>query len=265
MRRTILIVALLAGLLVPASAQAATQTASRGGVVATITYHGRYPLIKGLRIKITVGGKLGYEQAVDIKNCTPYCAPADLRGGSVKILDLEGDGRLEVVLEATSAGAHCCFYDQVYTPGAGGGYSVTTRDFANSGAALRDLSHDRRTEFVTADNAFAYEFADYAESGMPIEILRFTGGGDVAGRFVDVTRHYPALIRRDARQWWKAYEYDRYSGRRGLIAAWAADEYNLGRRAAANRTLSREVRAHHISAHFAKRLRAFLKRQGYAR
>ncbi len=137
---------------------------------------------------------------------------------------------------------------------------LTQHDFLNSAAALRDLDHNGRTEFVTSDNAFAYEFTDFAESGMPLQILNFSGLA-----FDNVTRRYPKLIRNDARLWWRAYLSDNDSGRVGLVAAWAGDEYNLGRGHAAAATLAKQASEHHISARFVKRLRAFLKRHGYIR
>lgn len=259
MRKVTTILVLFGSLLVPAAATATTQTVSSGDVTATFSFTGKPPLVKHERLEISQSGSVVYDQPVNLPGCSPYCGPGAVKGNSVHVLDLDGTGQLDVVLELFSGGAHCCFYDQVFSPGAPtGSWVVATRDFENSGAALEDLNHNGRTEFLTADNAFAYTFTDFAESGLPIQVLSFSGGA-----FHNITRSYPSLIRKDAAVWWKAYLSDHDSGRVGLIAAWAADEYNLRKAGSARRTLARQVSKHHITAHFVKRLETFLKSHGY--
>jgi hypothetical protein len=250
-------------LLVPAAASAHSQTASAGNVTATLTWQGQDPLVRHLRLSISESGTVVYDHPVTSTACGSHCGPdgTGSAGNPVQLLDLAGNGQLDVVVQLYSQGAHCCFVDQVFSPSpAPGGYAMTEYNFENSGALMRDLNHDGRTEFVSANNAFAYEFTDFAESGMPIQIFSFSGL-----RFVDVTRSYPSLIRRDASQWWRAYKRDMDSGRVGLIAAWAADEYNLGDGRSASTTLAAQVSAHRISARFVRRLRSFLRRTGYTR
>lgn len=261
MRRTISMAILLACLLAPGAAAAATQRATHGDVTATLTSHGRYPYTD-LRLAISLSGAVVYDQPVYVKNCSPECSPASPHH-ALHVLRLTASGRTDVVLELYSGGAHCCYFDQVFAPTRTRGvYRITTRDFGDPGAALRDLGRNGLSEFVSANDAFAYLFGnDFAESGLPLQILAFTSDST----FIDVTRHYPALIRRDAAIWWKAFLSDHAPGRFGLLAAWVADEYNLGQRAAANRTLDRQVRLHRIKPGFVPRLKAFLKRQGYAR
>lgn len=235
-------------------AAAATKTASGGGVTATLTYKassGGHVSSPALSIS---GGPAPYSAPVKLQVCDggPYCL-----FGSLAVKDLNGDGNNDVVLDLFSGGAHCCDWVQVYYP-AGGAYDVATRNFGDPGFELKDLSHNGHAEFVTADDSFAYTFSSYAESGLPLQILTFADG-----RFDDVTTRYPALIAKDAAAWWKYYGQDHTSGRNGLIAAWAADEYNLGRAAHARAVLGRQVKARHITAGFVRRLEAFLKRHGY--
>jgi hypothetical protein len=263
MRKAVSIAVAVFCLLAPAaaSASATTQTASAGDVIATLSWRGQSPLVTDMHLTISQAGTVVYNQPVSSKPCGAYCGPGAASGKSVQVLGLTGNGELEVVLDLYSQGAHCCFIDQVFSPSAAlGTYVLKQRDFVNSGADLRDLDHNGQTEFVSANNAFAYEFTDFAESGLPIQIFKFTGL-----RFVDVTRDYQSLIREDASLWWHAYRSDRDSGRVGLIAAWAADEYNLGKASSARRTLTQQVSEHRISARFVKRLEAFLKRNGYTR
>lgn len=254
-RRLLLMTLLLLAL--PATASAATETISGAGITATLSWHGRIPLVHGLRLRITSGGAVQYDRPIADSECGPLCAPADPTA-SMSIRDLAGDGRDELVVDLYSGGAHCCFIDQIFTPSGYGGWTMSRYDFENSGATLKDLDHDGRIEFVTADNRFAYEFADFVASGLPVQVLDWSGG-----RFIDVTRRYPGLIRRDARLWWGAYLQDHYPDRVGLIAAWVADEYHLGRSAQARSTLAREVARHHIGPRFVRSLLTFLRRHGY--
>ena len=104
-------------------------------------------------------------------------------------------GSPQVVLELYSGGANCCFIDQIfsYDPGTMA-YVKTEHDFADAGATIKRLNGQYR--FVSADGAFKYAFTDGADSGEPLQIWQFTAGG-----FVDVTRHYPGMIRKDAAFW----------------------------------------------------------------
>ena len=111
---------------------------------------------------------------------------------------------------------------------------------------------------VTADDTFAYAFTDYAASGLPLKILRLRGAG-----FVDVTRQYPSMLASDASRWLQAFRSmapQHYDDSVGLIAAWAADEYLLGRAAQANAFVSQQAAAGHLHSLLAPSLtgRAFV-------
>ena len=275
MRRILITVLVLAASAVPASAAlATTQTASAGGVTATFTFAGKYPNYTGLHLTIAQSGAVLYDQPVRSKTCGKFCAPGatGAKASSVHIIDLDHTGQPNVVLDIYTGGAHCCSIAQVFTfnPGTKT-YAKVERNFGDPGYRLEDLSHDGHFEFVTADDAFAYTFTDFAASGLPLQILTFTGS-----RFVDVTDRYPALIRKDAAFWLKTFKGMRrqhYQDSVGVIAAWAADEYRLGRSAAANRYLSQQAKAGHLKSalgrsvpqgqRFVAALKKFLRRHGY--
>ena len=275
MRRILITVLVLAASAVPASAAlATTQTASAGGVTATFTFAGKYPNYTGLHLTIAQSGAVLYDQPVRSKTCGKFCAPGatGAKASSVHIIDLDHTGQPNVVLDIYTGGAHCCSIAQVFTfnPGTKT-YAKVERNFGDPGYRLEDLSHDGHFEFVTADDAFAYTFTDFAASGLPLQILTFTGS-----RFVDVTDRYPALIRKDAAFWLKTFKGMRrqhYQDSVGVIAAWAADEYRLGRSAEANRYLSQQAKAGHLKSalgrsvpqgqRFVAALKKFLRRHGY--
>jgi len=274
-RLLILVTAATALLLLTApAALATTQTAQSGDVTATFTFTGSYPNFTGLHLSIAQGTTVFYDQPVVSSVCGKYCAPASPSGkeSSVHVLDLEHDGQPDVLLDIYSGGAHCCWIEQVFSfdPGTMT-YVMSQHDFGDPGEEIVDLDHNGRYEFLTADDSFAYEFTDFAASGLPIQILTFSGR-----HFVNVTRHYPKLIARDAARWMKAFNSmakQHYSDSVGVVAAWAADEELLGHVQRVNRFLSRQVALGHLNsalspqepggARFVANLRRFLRAHGY--
>ncbi len=276
MKRALVIAVAATGLslLAAPSALATTQTAQSGNVSATFTFSGSYPNFTGMRLSIAQGGTVYYNEPVASKLCGTYCAPGSPfgKGSSVHALDLEHDGQPDVVLDLYSGGAHCCSIEQVFSfdPGTMT-YTETQHDFGDPGEQIVDLGHNGRYEFLTADDSFAYEFTDFAASGLPIQILTFSNR-----RFRGVTRQYPRLIKRDAAGWLKAFNSmarQHYSDSVGVAAAWAADEELLGHAKLVNTFLANQLSAGHLNsalspeepggAKFVAKLRKFLRTHGY--
>jgi hypothetical protein len=260
---------------VPA-AFATTQRASSGDVTATFTFHGRFPRNYGERLTISRAGKVVYDQPVVAQLCGRRCSPGSAVGNSpsIHVLDLEHNGQPDVVLDLYSDGAHCCTIEQIFSfdPGTMT-YLRAEHDFGDPGDRIVDLTHDGRFEFLTADDSFAYEFTDFAASGLPIQILTFSGR-----RFHDVTRSYPKLIEMDAAIWMKAFKGSsvrHYEDTVGVVAAWAADEDLLGHSKLVSRFLARQLKAGHLKSalspvepggkRFVTKLQRFLRRHGYLR
>jgi hypothetical protein len=173
-----------------------------------------------------------------------------------------------VVADVYTGGAHCCFYSAVYRylPGKRA-YRATIGFWGNSVARLVDIGSDGRPEFWTRDDRFAYVFTSFAGSAFPIRIFRFDHG-----RFVDVTRRFPSLVRRDARSLFALYRVQRKTRDHvgGILPAWLADEYLLGRGAAGWKVLERAVRRGELRKWeeprtYLRRVREFLRRTGYIR
>ncbi len=262
-RGRIALLVMFALALVPAAAFAASkvmsQSVTRDGVTATVSYQkGRYPdMDKNVEISIAQKGVATFKQQINALQCHKQCLVQPKH--ALAIANLEGAAHpADVVLSLYSGGAHCCFIDEVYSHGHSG-YTKRQADFQNSGARLEPIGPGGTTQFVTADNNFAYMFTDFAESGMPIRILSFNGL-----RFINVTRSHPAMIRKDAASWWTAYRKDHDAGRKGLIAAWAADEYNLGQAKAARATLNAQAKKGLITRGFVSTLEQMLIKYGYA-
>lgn len=195
---------------------------------------------------------------------------------SFAVRDLDGDREPEVMLELNWGGAHCCAWTRIYRyVRSRGTYVPAVRFWGDDAASPRvgDLNGDGEPEFRSVDARFAYAFASYAGSVFPVRIWSFRHG-----RFRDVTRGFPATIRHDARKVWRLYVRERRrKGEfvRGVLPAWAADEYLLGRGATVWPTLEQAARQGYLDCRdgcfaeprnpqaYIRKVRAFLRRTGY--
>ncbi len=275
MTRWLVLIGVLTGCLAGApAAPAATQMARSGNVTAIFTYTGHMPNYRGERLSIAQGGHVYYDRPVVSKSCPSRCWPMSIqaRHPAVHVVDLEGNSRPDVVLDLYTGGAHCCTVEQVFSwqPGTMT-YAKTEHDFGDPLVRIADVGPTGRYQMVTADDSFAYQFTDFAASGLPIEIFSFSDR-----RFTNVTRNYPKLIAKDAATWLQAFQSMSKQGYRdsvGVIAAWAADEDLLGHGKLVSRYLARQASAGHLKsglspqdpggAKFVAELQKFLSRHGY--
>jgi hypothetical protein len=227
----------------------ATQTARSKDLIVTYTYRGTPPLSSHSRLKISEGGKLVYNQIVTSQWCGSECSPNIIARDRkvVHIVRLDGSARPSVVLDLYSGGAHCCFVEQVFSLAKDSQVVHKAEyNFGNPGVRLVKLKAGRGYDFLSANNDFAYEFTDFAASGMPIEIFNFSNDA-----FHNVTLSFPNLIRSDAAQWMKTFRSQastHYQDSVGFVAAWAADEDMLGHSAAVSRFLAAQAKAGHLNS-----------------
>jgi hypothetical protein len=278
MRRATALFSLLFGLtLWAAPARADQETATGGAVTATFSYTKVGPYqYSGLRLTISRAGQVLFDQAPSGAGCPQGCWP----GGagmkrSVHVADLSGDHEPEVVLSLYAGGAHCCYLARVYTF-TGSGYRELAHDFADPGFRLKDLDGDGVPELESGDARFAYRFTAFASSRFPVQIWALRHG-----TLRDVTLRHRGRIRADIHGLWRFYKsvmHDPSHGPgdvyepRGAIAAWAADQYRLGRRHATLRKLHALARRGELPGTpprsqraFVSALDRFLRRLGYAR
>ncbi len=84
------------------------------------------------------------------------------------------DGEPEVVVSLYTGGAHCCTISTLYGfQAATGDYRRVRRNWRDAGFRLRDIGRDGSVEFDSRDARFAYAFASYAESFLPLQIFRY--------------------------------------------------------------------------------------------
>jgi len=130
-----------------------------------------------------------------------------------------------------SGGAHCCTSIDAYLVRSNTASSVPVeRDIGNPAASL--ISSGGHAVIVTADYAFAYQFASFGGSGMPLMAIELRNG-----KFVVTTRKYPGWVAVDAGFQWGSYTQSQTGSGLGWLAAWSADECTLGQASAARNTL----------------------------
>jgi hypothetical protein len=185
--------------------------------------------------------------------------------------DLDADGEPEVILDTYTGGAHCCDESTIFRyVRERKGYGRTYHGWGNVGYRLKDVGEDGRPELASADDRFAYVFTSFANSFFPVRLWHFNDG-----RLVDVTRRFPGQIRGDAAKLWRYYTKYRRTGSdvRGVLAAWMADQYLLGRQEAGWRALEAANRRGELDAAdefwptgagYLKALWRFLVKTGYA-
>jgi hypothetical protein len=146
----------------------------------------------------------------------------------------------------------------------GAAYRAVERNWGEPGYRVKNVGGRGTSELVTADPRFAYAFSAFAFSGFPVRVLRFRDD-----RLVNVTRGLRRVVRADARRWMRGYRrMPRRYEPQGVLAAWAADRYLLGRRRSALRFVRRAVRSGKLRSMpgrgtFPHRLDRKLRRWGY--
>jgi hypothetical protein len=273
MRYLISVIALVALLCAAPAALAKTETRTSGDVTATVSYQGKHPPFKPAHLTITQSGLTVFDANVRMP-CKPCGLQAPFNKGVMRLRDLDGDAEPEVLLDVYSGGAHCCSYVLVYRflP-FGNTYERIAWPWGNPGYVLRDLNKDKRPEFVSGDDRFAYLFTSYADTAFPISIYQLGEKG-----FTDVTRKFRKQVRADARHWLRIYKRALREKRdvRGVLAAFLADEYLAKRSKPGWRVLRRAAAKHQLRSPYGDRtgpsgkrylraLRRYLRRWGYTR
>jgi hypothetical protein len=241
-----------------AAATTETVSVASGPIKATLHYHveqGSLPDRHLDRIDVFWHGRQAFSGPLP-ENFTDAYASTD--PSIIEAVDLDLNGTPEIVVHTYTGGAHCCVGSVIY------GYDPNTKriaqlahDWQNGGYNLRTIRGHRI--LVSDDQRFAYAFASYARSGFPIQIWAYA---PVA--LHDVTRCYPDLIRRDAQFWWSVAEGEKRETRPetlGLLAAYSADEFKLGRSPQALRAISGFDSQ--VTPSYLRSLQLFLRENGY--
>jgi hypothetical protein len=272
-----LIAATLALGVLPGAASAddaGSLTASAGTVQATLSWQKAKYGVAAPRLVIARAGATVFDASpvAGSDSCSDgYCSflASGKRNSALQVVDLNGDGEPEVLVDAYSGGAHCCALTELFAFN-GSGYTGSELYWGNTGYELQDLDGDGKPELVGYDDAFAGAFSSYAASFFPPRVVDYDPA--VNGALRDVTTRFPALIRKNRGQALHALRRARRAHYEtlGVVAAYVADLYLLGH-ASDVRPYLRRARSHgdlrtitgRAPRSFDRELLAFLKKQGY--
>lgn len=269
--RSSLLLAAVLGVASPAAARiaAGSKTVSVGDVSATLSWSAsEYAVAEKPRLKVVRAGTQLLD--TDLTKACTFCVGLADPQRAIAIRDLEGNGEPVVVVDLFSGGAHCCWASVlVRLTDTDPGYAMLAHTWGNGGYALKQLDGDGVADFRADDDRFAYRFAPYVASYRPPRIFNLRGS-----RLVDVTRRFPALVRKDLREIDKLLPDARKLGEtRGLVAARVADMELLGlgggvdtylRRALARGDLD-GISGYPKGRRFIAALKKFLRNTGYIR
>jgi hypothetical protein len=212
-----------------------------------------------------------------LRACRFGCEPNDPTGARfvrIAVADLEGDGEPEVLVDRSDGFTPCCTLETAIlrrNP-ATGAYGELDRHWGES-YRVAELDGDRRPELITGDLRFYERFAPrVAGFQLPVKILQLRGPV-----LVDVTRAHRAQVRRHTASLGRliratdAIADGRRAGNRTIarvalrpqLAAYAAEERVLGRRAVGDARVAHEVARGRITPGFRRALMRFLIRMGY--
>jgi hypothetical protein len=205
-----------------------TETATSGHVRATVTYQQVGLARFSMQLAVVRNKNKVYAKAVPMSFAhTGPSQPLGYVGGAstVSLGDLDGDGEPEILVNLYTGGAHCCNWTWVFKwQSKLKTYSRTAHIWGDPLYRLVDLGRTNSLELMSADDRFAYAFADYADSPLPVQVWTFQ-----KGRFVDTTRMYGNAISGDLGAKWRMYQTAPVGTPvRGILAAWAADDCLLG-------------------------------------
>lgn len=262
-------------LLAPALAtadKAGSVTASGGAVQATLAWQAADFGVKDPRLTIVRAGATLFDGSplADADVCSVGCIYAASNGATpLHVADLGGDAEPEVVVDSYTGGAHCCIVSDVlfFT---GAAYARAEHNWGSYGYALKDLNGDGHPELDGYDAAFEDAFTSHAASFEPPLVLAYDP--TATGSLRDVTRAFPAVIRKNVKQALHIVAVTRrqHAETLGGVATYVADLYLLGRGREARPYLARARKRGDLRTAFGKaprsferKLLAFLHKQGY--
>ena len=158
--------------------------------------------------------------------CEGGCSLAPLGGNPLQVVDLDGDGAPEVLLDAFTGGAHCCQLTQILRAG-GGRRRAPGAQLGRSGLPAARPRRRRRARSSSPPTPRSAT----SSPPSPSRCRRSKVLDWRAGTFRNRTRAFPSTVRADLTALRRSLRslQRRHLPTRGAIAAITADLYSLGR------------------------------------
>jgi hypothetical protein len=249
MRRAVAALAACAGLAFAGPAAADVRHAVLGDVSASLSLTSRAGSYGDLRLSVRRAGAVVYSGAVttasgrpgSLERTPPVRRFLDVR---LRVLDLDGDGSGETVIDLAEPGAYCCSHTVIVGASAAGAYRPLELDWGSFGSAARFAPLERGYAIVARDARLEERYTPHVLSFEPLRVWYWQGGS-----VQDVSRGQPAFVRGDlatllATRRTLLRRSDHASiDLRGLLTAIAGDRLLLGQRGLAARSLREDVAA----------------------
>jgi hypothetical protein len=250
MRRALAAIAAACALLALAGPAAAdVRRASLGDDVASLALTRRDGGLGKLRLSLTHAGAKVFEREITtasgrpgaLERRPPVRSFLDLR---LRMLDLDGDGTGEAVIDLAERGAYCCSHTVIVGAGEDGVYRARELDWGSFRSAPSYARLEQGYAIVARDARLEERYTPHVLSFEPVRVWAWSRSA-----VQDVTRSQPALVQRDlgellgVRQRLLARKDHASLDLRGLFAAITGDRLLLGQRGVAMRELREDVAA----------------------
>jgi hypothetical protein len=250
MRSTVAaLVAAGACLILAGPATADVRHATLGDVSATLTYTQHAGVESGLRLRVTRAGALVYSNPITTASGRPGALHQRPRvrqflGAQLRVLDLNGDGTGEAVVDLAERGAYCCSHTVIAGTTAVGGWRAVELDWGSFGSAAEAEPIKDGYLLVGRDARLEERFTPHVLSFEPVQVWRWDDG-----IVQDVSKQQPLVVQGDlshllAEQRTLLRRPDHATlDLRGLATAIAGDQLLLGQVSEATQTLQADVAA----------------------
>jgi hypothetical protein len=230
--------------LLPATAFADVRQATLGDITARLALTPRAGGVEHLRLTLSRAGSVVFAGPITTASGRPGSlerTPPVRRflGVRLRLLDLDGDGTGEAVVDLEEPGAYCCSHSVIVGAGPDGVYRPLELDWGSFGSAPRYERLEHGYALVARDARLEERYTPHVLSFEPVRIWAWQQGA-----LRDVSREQPRLVRRDLgellatrRQLLRRKGIDM----RGLFAAIAGDRLLLGERGQAIAELGKDV------------------------
>jgi hypothetical protein len=248
-----------------------TLIAGDGGVRARLVYY-PWPHDYGRALPELTLTRTGLRQRARIppssrdSGSARRAIPYALGAHPLHVVDLDGDGEPEVMVDLFWGGTRCCMWTRIYRFDRDRQrYHATIQFWGNfqDFYRLRDVDNDGRPELVARDSRIEQVTSTWSYFS-PVRVFQYRHG-----RMIDVTQRFPALVAADARDLYRT------KWTRELLSAWVSDQYRLGHRQRAEQVVQEALRSGQLAvprsltapnaSTYDRRLHAFLRAAGHTR